>query len=277
MGKDVKMEKDIKILIVGDIHGREFWKEPVKTVLENSDAKIVFLGDYLDPYPWEFDSDFELGHDASTGYLQTTIDNFKQIIELKKRYSDRIALLLGNHDCTYAISTDICNSRTDYLHFDEIKKLFDDNRNCFQIAKEENINGKHLIFSHAGMLKEYFKEQFPDINFEKVNPVEFLNNAWLVKDYSVLYALGVYDYYRGYGGVKYASPVWSDIRMWATIKPEETFGFNVVGHTQLKEEPIMFEAIACLDCRKCFYANSNGDIVDYETDKVIEKTIKPTD
>ena len=34
MGKDIKMEKDIKILIVGDIHGREFWKEPVKTVLE---------------------------------------------------------------------------------------------------------------------------------------------------------------------------------------------------------------------------------------------------
>ena len=127
------------------------------------------------------------------------------------------------------------------------------------------------------MLKEYFKEQFPDINFEKINPVEFLNNAWLVKDYSVLYALGAYDYYRGYGGVKYASPVWSDIRSWIDLKEEDSFGFNVVGHTQLKEEPIMFETIACLDCRKCFYVNSNGDIVDYETDKVIEKTIKSTD
>lgn len=101
MGKDVKMEKDIKILIVGDIHGREFWKEPVKTVLENSDAKIIFLGDYLDCYPDEFDSDFELGHDASTGYLQAAIDNFKQIIELKKQYSDRIALLLGNHKVNF--------------------------------------------------------------------------------------------------------------------------------------------------------------------------------
>ena len=110
------MEKDIKILIVGDIHGREFWKEPVKTVLENSDAKIVFLGDYLDCYPDEFDSDFELGHDASTGYLQTAIDNFKQIIELKKQYYEKKKKILGNHCCTYAISTHICNSRTDYLH-----------------------------------------------------------------------------------------------------------------------------------------------------------------
>ena len=61
------------------------------------------------------------------------------------------------------------------------------------------------------------------------------------------------------------------------LKEEDSFGFNVVGHTQLKEEPIMFETIVCLDCRKCFYANSNGDIVDYKTDKIIEKTIKPTD
>ena len=272
------MEKDIKILVLPDIHGREFWKEPVKTVLENSDAKIVFLGDYLDPYPWEFDSDFELDCNASTEYLQTAIDNFKQIIELKKQYSDRITLLLGNHDCTYAISTDICNCRTDYLHFAEITKLFDDNRNCFQIAKEENINGKHLIFSHAGMLKKYFTNFFSNINWDKISPVEFFNNAFETNDLNVLDKLGVYDRCRGAClGNKYGSPVWSDIRMWDTVKPEETFGFNVVGHTQLKEEPIMFETIACLDCRKCFYVNSNGDIVDYETDKVIEKTIKPTD
>ena len=44
------MEKDIKLLIVPDVHGRDFWREPV---MDNLDKEIVFLGDYLDPYPSE--------------------------------------------------------------------------------------------------------------------------------------------------------------------------------------------------------------------------------
>lgn len=272
------MEKDINILIVGDVHGRSFWKEPVKTVLENSDAEVVFLGDYLDPYPDEFDSNFELDFQASTKYLQDAIDNFKEIIELKKQYPDRITLLLGNHDCGYAISKDICNCRTDYLHFADIMNVFRENKTLFQIAKEEDINGKHFIFSHAGMLRKYFTNFFSHINWDKVNPVDFFNNAWEVGDFKVLERLGVYDRCRGSClGNKYGSPVWSDIRMWTNVKPDETFGFNIVGHTQQRETPIMFETIACLDCRKCFYVNSNGDIADYKTDKVIEETIKPTD
>ena len=35
-----------KILITSDIHGRSFWKEPCN----NWEGKIIFLGDYHDPY-----------------------------------------------------------------------------------------------------------------------------------------------------------------------------------------------------------------------------------
>lgn len=38
-----------QILVVPDIHGRVFWKEPIKKYLDVVD-RIVFLGDYLDPY-----------------------------------------------------------------------------------------------------------------------------------------------------------------------------------------------------------------------------------
>lgn len=266
------MDKDIKILIVPDVHGREFWKEPVKTVLENSDAEIVFLGDYLDPYPDEFDADYELDFQASVEYLQTAIDRFKEIIELKKQYPDRITLLLGNHDCTYAISKDICQCRTDYLHFADIKNLFGENRELFQLAKEEDINGKHFIFSHAGMLREYFSWYLSDVNWEVVNPVLYLNNAWAVGDYNVLDKLGVYDKYRGpCFGNKYGSPIWSDIRAWLHIKEDETFGYNIVGHTQL-HSPLVFETITCLDCRQCFYLNSEGQIVDYNNDEILKPT-----
>lgn len=264
------MDKDIKILIVPDVHCREFWKAPVKSVLSETDAKIVFLGDYVDGYKFEWDDNFD--------YKTLGVNNFKEIIELKKQYPNRITLLLGNHDCTYALGDDICNCRTDYTHKKELEDLFIDNKERFQIAKEEIINGKHFIFSHAGMLRKYFTLFFKDIDWDKVNPVDFFNNAWVTDNYQVTDKLGIIDRCRGWCmGNKYGSPVWSDIRMWEDVKPEDTFGFNIVGHTQLAYEPIMFDTIACLDCRRCFYINSNADIVEYDTDKIVQKTEKPTD
>ena len=49
--------KDIKYLIIPDVHGREFWKAPVDYTLQSTDAHLVFLGDYHDPYPYEFQDD----------------------------------------------------------------------------------------------------------------------------------------------------------------------------------------------------------------------------
>ena len=38
-----------RILVIPDVHGRTFWKEPVCKLIESVD-KVIFLGDYLDPY-----------------------------------------------------------------------------------------------------------------------------------------------------------------------------------------------------------------------------------
>lgn len=38
-----------RILVVPDVHGRTFWKKPVNKYIDQVD-RIVFLGDYLDPY-----------------------------------------------------------------------------------------------------------------------------------------------------------------------------------------------------------------------------------
>ena len=37
-----------RILIIPDVHGRTFWRDAVEAAGE---MPIVFLGDYLDPYP----------------------------------------------------------------------------------------------------------------------------------------------------------------------------------------------------------------------------------
>lgn len=55
-----------EIIAIPDIHGRTFWK-----IVENdkSDSTIVFLGDYLDPYP----------HEKIT--FEDALVNFEEIID----------------------------------------------------------------------------------------------------------------------------------------------------------------------------------------------------
>ena len=79
-----------KILIIGDVHGRQFWKIPC---LDHADEfeKIVFLGDYLSPYPYE-----EITN-------KKAIDVFKEIIEFKKENLKKVVLLMGNHKVNFAI------------------------------------------------------------------------------------------------------------------------------------------------------------------------------
>ncbi len=259
-------EKKIKYLIIPDVHGRWFWKEPVEQVLAETDAHIIFLGDYLDPYPYEWaDGD---------NYKLISIDRFYGIIELKKKYPKRITLLLGNHDCGYCIGDDICSCRMDHANRREIEKIFSDNRDLFQIAEETDINGNHFVFSHAGILKGWVELVWgkEDMERETFNVVDELNNAWLTDHYGILDSLGNYDSYRGYLGFKYGSPVWSDIRSWAKVATEDTYGFNIVGHTQCDENPVIFETIADLDCRKAFYLDDEGNIRDYETDEIQNPT-----
>lgn len=40
-----------KILIIPDVHGRTFWKYAIDNI--DKYDKVIFLGDYLDPYFWE--------------------------------------------------------------------------------------------------------------------------------------------------------------------------------------------------------------------------------
>ena len=73
----------MKALVLPDIHGRTFWKEPSKRVKEYD--KVIFLGDYFDPYPFEGNS------------VEEAIVNFKEIIGFEKENREKVVLLLGNH------------------------------------------------------------------------------------------------------------------------------------------------------------------------------------
>ncbi|HSC52600.1 MAG TPA: metallophosphoesterase [Phnomibacter sp.] len=74
----------MKIIALGDIHGRTAWKQ----IVANMDFdRVVFVGDYFD------------SRDNHTGAEQ--VQNFKEIIAYKKANMQKVVLLFGNHDFHY--------------------------------------------------------------------------------------------------------------------------------------------------------------------------------
>ena len=130
-----------KVLVIPDIHCRTFWKEPCKHI-ENFE-KVIFLGDYLDPYGFE-GLTFEDG-----------IKNLKEIIQLKKDNMDKVVLLYGNHDCPYAFEEyydfSDYHSRHSKEYHDEVHQIFEENKNLFKFAFVVN----DIIFTHAGIESEW--------------------------------------------------------------------------------------------------------------------------
>ena len=72
------------LLLLPDIHGRPFWKKAVEENLDKVD-KVIFLGDYLDSYPYENIT------------RKDAIRNFQEILDFKRGSPEKIILLLGNH------------------------------------------------------------------------------------------------------------------------------------------------------------------------------------
>ena len=253
--------KNFKILVIPDVHGRDFWREPLKQTLENTDARIVFLGDYCDTYP----NEFEHGVDYNT----KAIDGLKEIIGLKKQHPERITLLIGNHDCGYRFELSLCDCRTDYRNYNTIQKLFQSNKDLFQLADEVYINGKHFIFSHAGIHKGYVKAAFPNEydTITEANVVAYFNNGYLIEDAKLINSLGMYDLYRGFGGWDYGSIVWADIRSWFGKEGYDGYGYQVVGHTQLNHGCGGFiqDNIADLDSAEAFVITDEGEIKPWKT------------
>lgn len=250
--------KEVSHIIVPDVHGRLFWKDLLKYDYD----KVVFLGDYLDPYSYEWP---EL--DEETLRLNT-IQNFKEIIELKKENPKKVVLLLGNHDCGYAYGSNICSCRRDRKNINVIESLFKTNKKLFDLAYETTLGDKHFVFSHAGILKMWLETTFED--YKKGNVIDQLNNANQLaiskafpEETEFGYCIGQVDFWRG-GYEDVGSCVWSDIRSILQqnrkLYPE---AIHIVGHTQLKDKLVDEKHnLICLDCRKIFGLTETGELLD---------------
>lgn len=204
----------MKLLIIPDVHGRDFWIEPFEHIDEFD--KVIFLGDYHDPYP------FQVSKDTSRHRLRDIL--VPKILENK----DKVICLVGNHDLSYLIGP--CADRFDDVHRDEINKLLS------KLPLQLTYQVDNYLFSHSGILPLWIEEN----NLK----LEELNNLCLGHP-----ALMQISPYRG-GCDKVGSCVWGDVREYLLSYQYKDF-YQIFGHTQLSHE-IIKDTFACLDCRKAF-------------------------
>jgi predicted phosphodiesterase len=205
----------MKLLIIPDVHGRDFWMEPCSHVDEFD--KIIFLGDYHDPYSWE------VSQDTSRHRLRDSLLPFVQ------QFPDKVVCLFGNHDGNYLVG-DMAD-RVDYWHKREIREYME-KMNIKLIHQE----GKYL-FSHSGVLPAWLEAN--GLTLHDLNNLPF--------DHQALMQVSPY---RG-GWSEAGSCVWGDVREYA-LKEHIPDIYQIFGHSQLTEDAVIMKDWADLDCRKAF-------------------------
>lgn len=195
-----------KTIAIGDIHGRDNWK---KIVEEHPNDRIVFLGDYCDPY------------DNISNY--NVLNNLLDIIGLKTKRNDDVILLLGNHDMHYIYNSFPLGSRYNKDISELVKCLFEDWRGYFQLAYQEG----DTLYTHAGVSARWWDKYFkgrcggdaPSIAEQLNNPTEEQLKAMFQVGYS-----------RG-GICECGGIFWADHD--ETVNDPMPGVHQVVGHTQM--------------------------------------------
>lgn len=151
----------MKILVLPDIHGRNFWRKPCENI--EGYNKVIFLGDYLDPYGFEDISE------------EDSIDNFKDILLFAKDIP-KVVMLLGNHDEPYAsdiyygLSSWHC--RHSQRHHKEINDIFKTHEDCFRLAYSVD----DILFTHAGCVSGWLDFAFDYKYNDRINLEELCND-----------------------------------------------------------------------------------------------------
>lgn len=260
----------MKVLVIPDLHGRKFWRETIQNNIEKVD-KIIFLGDYLDPYPYEIEDNPELMECKSSDDAFSLLNMLKDIVSLKKNEPEKYILLTGNHTDSYIWSEFTAGTRTDYNNWEKYYKFFSENLEYFNLVWIED----GVIFSHAGITQIWAGQVWEILEFSEDELCNIKEIAKVFKDTPLsnfnkdyIQLISNISYYRG--GINLCgSCEWADIHEHLDLKkstPENLVAFGddniyqIFGHTQLKGE-LITDKWACLDCRK-------GFIVDTLTHKI---------
>ncbi|MFA5395492.1 MAG: metallophosphoesterase [Methanogenium sp.] len=185
----------MKILVIGDIHGRSNWKFKGDIIhlvkfpnLATDYDKYIFLGDYTDSF---------------TETNAVILHNLKEIIQLKKNYPDKVILLLGNHDLQYMFNYKEhgCSGYRPEM-YQELHQIFNENKDLFLPAYQI----QNYLFTHAGVTTTWIRKRlYEDESLLNLSIYDIINK--LFKDYDKR----LFDVGRCRGGYYLSGgPFWAD-------------------------------------------------------------------
>lgn len=199
----------MKVVALGDTHGRTIWKS---IVIQEADADLfVFIGDYFDT------------HYNVTPNQQ--IENFKDILEFKKKNQNKVILLLGNHDFHYLKGVQEKYSGFQKFFQMDINEVLEPAvasglvQMCFIYDK--------FVFTHAGVTNTWCVRN----GIDKNNLEESINQAFMTDLDSFYFAYGPNMSQTGDDVTQ--SPIW--VRLPSLFEDAVTGYVYVVGHTPLQE------------------------------------------
>ena len=205
----------MKTIICPDVHSRDYYK----SLLSNTEDKIIFLGDYGDPYRHEGLSDDD------------TIEAMMNIFSFAQDNKDRVVLLIGNHDEPY-LKQHKGNSRYNWMLAGQLEQIYQEFKDLFKVAYWDEET--QTMFTHAGINKKWWDSLELPIDWTPKQIQDYLNNLLLMGDgeYNVLYEI---SRYRG-GWNWNGSCIWADVHEHLALKQDECMPFKqCFGHSQLEK------------------------------------------
>lgn len=237
----------LKTISIGDIHGSDAW---MKIDFEKYD-RIIFVGDYTDHF---------------TRSNNKIIKNLLNILSLKRKYEDKVVLLLGNHDLAYHFLGDsffMCTGHREMIGTD-LHDIFMRNRYSFQAAYQLG----NYLWTHAGMTYDFYHEMYIPLKdrFQKrfqMDPVpndgEILS---LMAETEAIRNLSVVSFLRKgsspYGGIFWAdqSEHYNDFQKGKVAPFHQICGHSRVGTIKTiltQDNSASITLIDCLDTVDQFY------------------------
>lgn len=207
-------------MYVGDIHGELYLLENAIEEFElKKYDKLIFIGDYVDSHDC---TDVEILH------------LLNQLIEYKKANPTKVFLLLGNHDWQYyhLFNDEFrCSGFRNNIS-KELYKLFQDNKDLFQIAHKD---GEYLA-THAGISKKWWGRYYDRLLYYAEKHLDMKGDfdtiLNTIKDTPDRWILGTVGQLRG--GWGYGGPIWADKSELGTHESSKIWK-QIVGHSRVPD------------------------------------------
>lgn len=197
----------MKIIAIGDIHGRNFW---IQIANSQTCDKMVFIGDYFDSF---------------TIPAEEQILNFRNIVAYKEANPDKVILLLGNHDYHYLpvarnINETYSGFQDRYAY--QINHLLQMHRDLLQVSYKR----EDFLFTHAGVTDTWLSQ----VGYKGEAIDDFINDLFRSSPHAFLF-----NGNDPYGDDVTQSPLW--VRPRSLRKDAYGYGTfrQVVGHTSMKK------------------------------------------